>query len=164
MEATIPWQSGEGYTIFTCDVSNGSGNPNFESEYLQVHLSFPSRTATLPSGGGLDIYDAPINVTNSFTTAVIDTSYFPLTWQGGEALGLNNGMFTAEFDGNLLKIKTTNYFYADQFFNGENSNNLKQDDGSEGLTSDNKNNRVTIFGGEKNKRPWGFVVVSIKNS
>ena len=161
MEATIPWQSGEGYTIFTCDVSNGSGNPNFESEYLQVHLSFPSRTATLPSGG-LDVYDQT-GPSNTFTTAVIDTSYFPLTWQGGEASGFNNfGMFTAEFDGTLLKIKTTSYFYANQFFNGEHVTNFIQDDGSEGLSSDDRTIRVTISDGDTDNSNWAYVDVELK--
>ena len=71
-------------------------------------------------------------------------------------------MFTAEFDGTLLKIKTTSYFYANQFFNGQHVTNLIQNDGSEGLSSDDRTIRVTISDGDTNSENWAYADVELK--
>ena len=160
-EAAIDQFSAEGTVLFTCDVSNGSPNPEYESEHLVAHLSFPDRN--VPLNNATDIFDQTQDPF-AFVTSVIDTSYYPINWNGQLPLGGNFGMFKATINGTLLEVKTTEHFFSPQFFDGNMSTvNLPiGNDVEEVLGEQDRTIRVTISDGDTNPENWAFVDVLFK--
>ena len=176
-EAFIDSDAGDGSTIFTCDVSNGSSNTSHDALHLRVNLSFPNRTHTLTEDGNtIDSFENT-NVSNQTITqitCVIDTDYYydingvlsENAWNGSNGFaGVNNSMFKAEFTNNLLEIKLTDAFYSAQFFDGTflpfaqlPANNVEM-----GLSDPaQRTMRVTISDGDTESNNWAHVDIELK--